>query len=151
MAWDPVDARDIGEDVILFDGDCVLCSHGAHFVHRRDTAMRFKFTAIQSPYGRALAKRFGIDAETPETYAVVLDGRAYFRSDASLLVLTTLPGWGWVSSLRIFPRPLRDWVYDRIARNRYRLFGRREQCWVGEPAFRARILEDAPVRAKEQA
>lgn len=149
MAWDTVDARDSGQDVILFDGDCVLCSHGAQFVHRRDKAMRFKFTAIQSPYGQALAERLGIDAKTPETFAVVLDGKVYFRSDASLAVLKTLPGWAWTSALRVFPRPLRDWVYDRVARNRYRLFGRREQCWAGDPAFRDRILEDAPMRAKE--
>lgn len=151
MAWDAVDARDIGEDVILFDGDCVLCSHGAHFVHRRDKLMRFKFTAIQSPYGRALASRLGIDPEAPETFAVVLDGRVYFRSDASLTVLKTLPGWAWASGLRVFPRALRDGVYDLVARTRYRVFGRREQCWVSDPSLRDRILEDAPARAKEHA
>lgn len=141
MRWAPVDAADIGHDVILFDGDCVLCSQGAHFVHRRDKAMRFKFTSIQSSYGRQLAQRFGIDADAPETYAVVIDRRAYFRSDASIKVLIALPGLGWTAALRIFPRVLRDAVYDLIARNRYQWFGRRDQCWAGDPQFRARILE----------
>lgn len=141
MKWAPVDAADIGHDVIVFDGDCVLCSQGAHFVHRHDKAMRFKFTAIQSPYGRALAQRFAIHADAPETYAVVLDGRAYFRSDATIALLRALPGWGWTAVLRIFPRLLRDWVYDRIARNRYQWFGRRDACWAGDPQFRARIVE----------
>ena len=141
MKWAPVDAADIGHDVILFDGDCVLCSRGAHFVHRRDKTMRFKFTSIQSPYGRGLAQRFDIDADAPETYAVVIGGRAYFRSDASIRVLTALPGFGWAAALRIFPRALRDAVYDLIARHRYQWFGRRDQCWAGDPQFRARILE----------
>jgi len=141
MKWAPVDAADVGHDVILFDGDCVLCSQGAHFVHQWDKAMRFKFTAIQSPYGRGLAQRFGINADAPETYAVVIGGRGYFRSDASIGVLTALPGLGWTAILRIFPRPLRDGVYDLIARHRYQWFGRRDQCWAGDPQFRARILE----------
>lgn len=141
MKWAPVDAADIGHDVIVFDGDCVLCSQGAHFVHSQDKAMRFKFTSIQSPYGRALAQRFGIDADAPETYAVVIDGRALFRSDASLAVLKALPGWRWTQVLRIFPRAFRDAVYDLIARNRYQWFGRRDQCWAGDPQFRARIVE----------
>lgn len=143
MRWSPVDAVDIGHDVILFDGDCVLCSQGAHFVHHRDKVMRFKFSAIQSPYGRWLAQRFGINADAPETYAVVIEGRALFRSDATIAVLEALPGWRWTTVLRTFPRSLRDWVYDRIARNRYQWFGRRDQCWAGDPQFLARILENA--------
>jgi predicted DCC family thiol-disulfide oxidoreductase YuxK len=143
MKWASIDASGIGHDVILFDGDCVLCSQGAHFVHRHDKAMRFKLTAIQSPFGRELAQRFGIDADTPQTYAVVMDGRAYFRSDATIALLKALPGWRWATALQIFPRPLRDWVYDRVARNRYQWFGRRDQCWAGDPQFRARILENA--------
>lgn len=144
MAWDAVDARDIGEDVILFDGDCVLCSHWARFVHRHDKATRFRFTAIQSPYGRQLAQRFGIDPDTPETNAVLIDGHAFFRSDAALAILKALPGWGWTSLFKLAPRGARDWFYDAVARNRYRWFGRKAQCWVGDPRFRARILDHAP-------
>jgi predicted DCC family thiol-disulfide oxidoreductase YuxK len=141
MKWTPLDVPDIAHDVILFDGDCVLCSQGARFVHRFDKAMRFKFAAIQSPCGRQLAERFQINADAPQTFAVVMDGRAYFRSDATIAVLRALPGWGWTSAFQIVPRPLRDWLYDQIARNRYQWFGRREQCWVGDRQFRARILE----------
>lgn len=143
MRWDAVAAPEIA-DLILFDGDCVLCSGAAHFVHARDPTQRFKFVAIQSEYGRALAARFGIDADQPETNAVIVDGVAHFKADAAIAVLAALPGWRGTRIARIAPRSLRNWLYDRIARNRYALFGRRDQCWAGDPELRARILERAP-------
>jgi predicted DCC family thiol-disulfide oxidoreductase YuxK len=140
MRWDAVAAPDLKQDLILFDGDCVLCSHWARYVHERDNAQRFKFTAVQSPFGRALAARFGINADNPETNLAILNGRVLFKSDAALAVLRALPGGWWTPPLRMAPKELRDWVYDRVARNRYRWFGRREQCWAGDPTFAARIL-----------
>lgn len=143
MRWDAVDAPDIEQDLILFDGDCVLCSRWARFVHERDRARRFKFAAIQSAYGRALAVRFGIDPDAPQTNLVVVNGRVSFKSDTPLAILAALPGWEWTGVARIAPHALRNWIYDRIARNRYQWFGRRAQCWTGDPAFRERILERA--------
>ena len=143
MRWDAVVAPDL-KDLILFDGDCVLCSRAAHFVHKRDRAQRFKFVAIQSEYGRTLAAHFGIDADAPETNAVVLNGVATFRGDATLAALSVLPGGSWTGIAKGIPRALRDWTYDRIARSRYRLFGRRDRCWAGDPTFATRILEEAP-------
>jgi predicted DCC family thiol-disulfide oxidoreductase YuxK len=144
MRWTPVDAPDLTQDLILFDGDCVLCSHWARFVHERDRAGRFKFVAIQSPYGRALAARFGVDAEAPQSNLVAVSGRVSFKSDAALDILALLPGWRWTRAARAVPRPVRDWLYDRIARNRFRLFGRRERCWVADPALAQRVIERAP-------
>jgi predicted DCC family thiol-disulfide oxidoreductase YuxK len=140
----PVDVPDITQDLILFDGDCILCSRGAHFVHTQDRAERFKFVAIQSTYGRILARRFGINPEAPETNLAVIDGRAFFKSDAALNVLRAMQAWRWTAVFRWAPRPLRNWVYDHVARNRYAWFGRKEQCWVGDSALRARIIEHAP-------
>lgn len=143
MRWDVVAAPDL-QDLILFDGDCVLCSRAAHFVHRRDATQRFKFVAIQSDYGRALAARFGIDPENPQTNLVVRDGRVHFKSDAALATLSALPGWSWARIARVVPRAFRHWLYDQLATRRYAWFGRREACWAGDPAFRDRILERAP-------
>jgi predicted DCC family thiol-disulfide oxidoreductase YuxK len=143
MRWDDVAAPGL-RDLILFDGDCVLCSGAAHFVHARDVRQRFSFVAVQSEYGRALAAQFGIDADAPETNVAIVDSVAHFKGDAVLSVLEALPGWRWARSARVLPRRLRNWLYDRIARNRYRLFGRRERCWAGDPALGARILERAP-------
>lgn len=144
MKWDAVAAPDIEQDLILFDGDCVLCSRWARFVHRRDQVRRFRFVAIQSPYGRVLAQRFGIDPETPQTNLAVIDGRVYFKTDTPLAILSVLPGWRWTAIARIAPQPLRNWIYDRVARYRYQWFGRRENCWAGDPQFKSRILEQAP-------
>jgi predicted DCC family thiol-disulfide oxidoreductase YuxK len=144
MRWAAIATPDLKQDVILFDGDCVLCSHWARFVHRHDTAHRFKFTAIQSAFGQALAERFSINARNPETNVAVIDGCAYFKSDTPLAILAALPGWRWAAFLRVVPRGLRNWIYDHIARSRYQLFGRHEQCWVADPSFKSRILENAP-------
>jgi predicted DCC family thiol-disulfide oxidoreductase YuxK len=143
MSWSPVDAPDLTRDLIVFDGDCVLCSHSARSVHKRDTAGRFAFVAIQSLYGRALAARFGVDPDDPETNLVAAGGRVWFKSDAVLAVLRALPGWAWIDVARLVPRGVRDWAYDRVARNRFRWFGRRERCWAEDPSLSARIIERA--------
>ena len=129
------------DDVILYDGVCVFCSRWVRFVATRDVERRFRFTAIQSPYGTRLAQAFGIDPADPDTNAVIHGGVAYFRSDAALTVLSHLPGWGWVRALRAVPKPLRDSVYGLIARNRYRIFGKYDDCFVPDRDMRARVLE----------
>ncbi len=129
------------DEVILYDGVCVFCSRWVRFVAARDVAKRFRFTAIQSPYGTRLAQAFGINSEDPDTNAVVHDGEAYFKSDAALTVLSNLPGWGWTRALYAVPKPLRDAVYSLVARNRYRIFGRYEECFVPDAEMRARVME----------
>jgi predicted DCC family thiol-disulfide oxidoreductase YuxK len=129
------------DDVILYDGVCVFCSRWIRFIATRDTQKRFRFTAIQSAYGTRLAQAFGIDPDDPDTNAVIHGGIAWFKSDAALTVLSTLPGWGWVRILCLAPRPLRDAVYNLVARNRYRIFGKYEECFVPDAEFRARVME----------
>jgi predicted DCC family thiol-disulfide oxidoreductase YuxK len=129
------------DDVILYDGVCVFCSRWVRFVAMRDVVRKFRFTAIQSPYGTRLAQAFGIDPDDPDTNAVIHGGIAYFKSDAALTVLSNLPGWGWVRALRAVPKPLRDAVYGLIARNRYRIFGKYDECFVPNADMRERVLE----------
>ena len=129
------------DDVILYDGVCVFCSRWVRFVAARDTMRRFRFTAIQSDYGTRLAQAFGIDPKDPDTNAVVHGGIACFKSDAALTVLSSLPGWGWTRVLFAVPKPLRDAVYNLIARNRYRIFGKYEACFVPDAQLRARVME----------
>lgn len=129
------------DDVILFDGVCVFCSRWVQFVVARDEAARFRFTPIQSAYGTRLAQALGIDADDPDTNAVIHGGVAYFKSDAALTVLSLLPGWSWVRVLFAVPRPLRDAVYNIVAKNRYRIFGKYDVCIVPDAELRARVLE----------
>ena len=129
------------DDVILYDGVCVFCSRWVRFVASRDKDRRFRFTAIQSDYGRRLAQAFRIDPGDPDTNAVIHGGVAYFKSDAALTVLSNLPRWGWVRVAGFVPKPLRDAVYNLVARNRYRIFGKYESCFVPDASFRARVIE----------
>lgn len=128
-------------DVILYDGVCIFCSRWVRFVMARDTARRFRFTPIQSDYGTRLAKAFGIDPDDPHTNAVIHNGVAYLKSDAALTVLGLLPGWSWTRALFAAPKPLRDAVYSLIARNRYKIFGRYETCFIPDADMRARVVE----------
>ena len=129
------------DDVILYDGVCVFCSRWVQFVIAHDSAKRFRFTPIQSAYGTRLAQAFGIDPQDPDTNAVVHGGKAHLKSDAALTVLSNLPGWGWARALFAVPKPLRDAVYRLVARNRYRIFGRFDVCFLPDPELRKRVLE----------
>lgn len=138
------------DDIILYDGVCVFCSAWVHFVVRRDTARRFRFTPMQSPYGRRLAEAVGIDPDDPDTNAVILDGKALRRSDGALAVLSQLPRWSWVNGFFLVPRPIRDWLYGFIARNRYRIFGRYDACDFNPAELSGRIIVEAPRRGEEK-
>jgi predicted DCC family thiol-disulfide oxidoreductase YuxK len=129
------------DDVILFDGVCIFCSRWVRFIAARDTAARFRFTTIQSPYGARLARALGIDAGDPDSNAVIHGGVAYFKSDGALTVLSCLPGWGWVRVLLAFPRFIRDGIYNLVARNRNRIFGKYDECIVPDAELRARVME----------
>jgi len=134
-------ARWPDDDVILYDGVCVFCSRWVRFVAARDVAKRFRFTAIQSDYGTRLAQAFGIDPEDPDTNAVIHGGVAYFKSEGVLATLSLLPGWRWARALHLVPKPIRETVYNLVARNRYRIFGKYNSCFRPDAEMRARVLE----------
>lgn len=127
--------------IILFDALCVLCSANAQFVLRHDHHRRFRLAALQSEAGRALCQAHGVDPDDPSTMIVVDDTSVWRESDAVLGILAGLgPPWSAVAALRAVSKGLRDPVYRWIARNRYRLFGRRETCWLPAPGDADRLL-----------
>lgn len=138
--WSPQPAPDEADGLILFDGVCVFCSRWVRFVIDHDPERRFRFVAIQSEAGRALAARYGIDPDAPQTNAVVWGGRIFFKSDAALTVLGQLRGARALAGLKAAPRSVRDAAYDLIARNRYAIFGRTDACMVPAPEDRARFV-----------
>jgi predicted DCC family thiol-disulfide oxidoreductase YuxK len=141
--WMPRPAPGWPNQLVLFDGVCIFCSGWVRFVIERDDACRFRFMPIQSPQGQRLARELGIDPEHPATNVVIVDGVAFFKSDAALAVLRHLRGMKWTAVLGVVPKGLRNWVYDRIAQNRYALFGRSESCMRPTPDIAARFLDDA--------
>jgi predicted DCC family thiol-disulfide oxidoreductase YuxK len=140
--WRPMPISDVPDHLILFDGVCVLCSRWVNFILARDKEARFRFAAIQTPYGRALAERLGINPDDPESNGLIIDGTAYFKSDSVIEALVRLPRWKWVRLGYILPKRVRDFLYDRVAKNRYQLFGRRESCLMPTPDIRRRFLSD---------
>lgn len=134
------------DGIILYDGVCVLCSGWMRFVLRRDRDALFRFTPIQSDYGRALALALNIDPDDPDTNALVWKGFGYRRSDAAIQVLSQLPALSWVRVLRAVPRVLRDGVYRLIARRRYRIWGRHAVCDSGGASYAARVITLLPQR-----
>ena len=128
--------------LLVFDGVCVLCSGSAKFILKRDRARRFRFTTAQSPLGQALFAHYGLDAQAFETNLVLFEGRAYGKLDTVILAGRLLGGvWRMLTVLRVLPRPLGDWLYDRVALNRYRLFGRTEACMMPPPEWRDRFID----------
>ncbi|RYD93325.1 MAG: thiol-disulfide oxidoreductase DCC family protein [Sphingobacteriales bacterium] len=128
--------------VILFDGECNYCDAVVNFVIRVDRKRRLRFAALQSKAGQALLQQYGLSQEEFNSFVFIEDGKAWNRSTAMLRVLRYLPWWlqearlGW-----LLPRPIRDAVYDWVARNRYRWFGKRDACMIPTPDVRARFLD----------
>lgn len=127
--------------VVLFDGVCNLCNTTVRFLLRRDRRRVFRFAPLQSTAGRELLERHGLDPEAFDSVVLLEGGRPFLKSDAALRMVAHLPGlWPWLGGLRVVPRPLRDRLYDLVARHRYRWFGRQEVCALPDPEERDRFL-----------
>lgn len=127
--------------LIVFDGVCVLCSGFARFVLKRDKSFAFRLVTAQSPLGQALFRHYGLATDDFETNLVIAEGRAYAKLDTVIVAGARLGGpWRLLVLLRLLPRPFADWLYDKIARNRYRLFGRTEACMMPPPEWRDRFI-----------
>lgn len=125
----------------LFDSHCVLCSRGVQYTLRHEKAATIRFVAIQSDEGRALARDHEIDPDDPSTFLFIEDGVALGASDAVIALAQHLKGSGWIARLcRNVPRRLRDAVYRLIARNRYALFGKVDQCIIPTAEQRDRFV-----------
>ncbi len=126
---------------VLFDGECNLCNGTVQFIIRRDRRNRFRFAALQSEAGKTMLQSHRLPPEALDTVVLISGGRAYTRSDAALGIARRLDGlWPLCYAAVVIPRFLRDRAYDFIARNRYRWFGKREECMVPTPELRSRFL-----------
>jgi predicted DCC family thiol-disulfide oxidoreductase YuxK len=134
--------------IILYDGVCGFCDRLVHMVLRKDKHDRFRFASLQSAFARAILERHGISPTQLDTVYLVLDHgqpteRLLARSDAFLETLRGLGGF-WVMEagiLSIAPKMLRDRLYDTVAQNRYRLFGRYDTCMIPAPRYRSKFLD----------
>ena len=127
--------------MVVFDGVCNLCNRSVRFILRHEAEPEIQFSPMQSPAGARLLRQHNLSVDDLRTFVLVSGERAYVRSDAAIRIARHLKGgWKWLGLLRIVPRPLRDWAYDVVARNRYRWFGRTDTCMVPTPELRSRFL-----------
>ncbi|WP_226010612.1 thiol-disulfide oxidoreductase DCC family protein [Halomicrobium salinisoli] len=131
---------DVDRPVLLFDGVCNLCNALVRFVVRFDAEGRFLFAPLQSDVGREFLRRHGRPTEDFDTMVLVEDGECYEKSTAALRTFRYLDGpWPLLYPMSYLPVGLRDRVYDLVAENRYRIFGKKEECPVPEPEIRERF------------
>jgi predicted DCC family thiol-disulfide oxidoreductase YuxK len=130
--------------VLLFDGVCNLCNGTVQWIIERDPEGKIKFASLQSGVGRTLLQQHGLPVDQLNSVVLIDKGKVYLRSDATLQLLYLLGGWWAVLSLKLWvvPRFVLNAVYDYIARNRYRWFGKKDQCMMPSPALKARFLDN---------
>ena len=127
--------------IIIFDGHCALCSGWARFVLRHDHRGVYRLLPAQTPLGRALYTHYGLDEQTYETMILIVDGVALLQSEAVIRIALGLGfPWSLAAAARIMPRSWRDYLYGVLARNRLRIMGRRETCFMPSPADADRFL-----------
>ncbi|MDI9320776.1 MAG: thiol-disulfide oxidoreductase DCC family protein [Phycisphaerales bacterium] len=128
--------------IILFDGICNLCNGSVQFVIRHDKKKQFKFTSLQSVRGQQLTRSEGKDPTSHNSFILIKSGNYYYRSTAALKVLLMLGGiWRSFYLFIIIPRFIRDAVYNFIAQNRYRIFGKKNECILPNDELRDRFLK----------
>ncbi|MEH6491967.1 thiol-disulfide oxidoreductase DCC family protein [Halopseudomonas sp.] len=129
--------------IILFDAVCKLCNGWANFLITHDRRRVYRLCSVQSTAGEQLLQQFGYSSERVTTMLVIEQGCCFEKSAAFFRVMSGL-GWPWrmLGVLRVVPRPVRDWLYDRIALNRYRWFGRYDYCTLPNADHAKRFLDD---------
>lgn len=130
-------------DVVIFDGICRLCTHSVTFILKHEAEPRFQFAAVQSAAGTRLLSELGFNSANPSTFVLISEGRVYTKSAAAVRIARHLKGaWRFAVLFWLVPRPLRDWIYDAVARSRYRWFGKTDTCMMPTPDIAARFLRD---------
>ena len=128
--------------VIFFDGECNLCNRSVQFVIRHDKQKLFRFAALQSESGKqVIAKLTENGAKVPDSFILKYKNSYYVRSSAALMVARLIGGgWQMLYGFTIIPRFLRDSIYDFVSRNRYKWFGKQNECMIPTPELMDRFL-----------
>ncbi|WP_223590109.1 thiol-disulfide oxidoreductase DCC family protein [Neobacillus bataviensis] len=129
------------ERIVLFDGVCNLCNNSVHFILKRDINRSFKFASLQGETGQKLLKQYGLNTAM-NSFVLIENNKPYLKSTAALRVCMKLRGaWRLFSLFIVIPKPFRDFVYEVIANNRYKWFGKKESCLLPLPEWKDRFLD----------
>lgn len=132
----------LNKKIILYDGVCNLCDSAVQFIIKNDKKDIFRFVALQSELGITICKSIGVSFSKMDSIILYEPGIAYFyKSSAAIAIAKELGGF-WKLSLifRIIPIFISDAVYDYVARNRYKLYGKKEACMIPTPELKAKFL-----------
>ena len=133
--------KQLTHSIILFDGVCNLCNGAVNFVIKRDPRNVFKFTPLQEKQGILLLKKHAVDSRKLDSIVLIENGNVYIKSSAALRIARKMSNlWPLFFVLLIIPSFIRDGVYDFIAKNRYKWFGKKEQCMIPTPGLREKFL-----------
>jgi predicted DCC family thiol-disulfide oxidoreductase YuxK len=129
------------ESIVLFDGVCNYCNNMVNFVLAQDKRKSIRFGTLQSAAGQQLLQKYNLPKDNFDSFVFIEKGKTYLRSTAALKVMAYLPWyWQWTRMGWIIPKRLRDGCYDFISKNRYKWFGKKEECMVPTPEIRSRFL-----------
>lgn len=128
--------------IVLFDGVCNLCSNSVKLIIKNDPKGLFKFTSLQSKTGKSYVDKYDIDTSKTDSIVLIKNGKSYVKSSAALHIANKMKGlYPLLFGFIIIPSSIRDLIYDFIARNRYKWFGKKDECWLPTPDLKARFLE----------
>jgi len=130
------------EKIVLFDGVCNLCNSSVQFIIKHDKKKQFRFASLQGNYGQAFLKKHNLPADNFNSFILLEGDKVYNRSEGALRMLKHLGGrWSLFYAFIILPKFIRDNVYNWVARNRYKWFGKREECMIPTPDLKERFLD----------
>jgi len=142
MSVEYTPTNDPPNPVIVFDGVCLLCNRWVQFILRHDTRRQFMFAAMQSEIGKQLLVKHGLSPDDPMSFLLVDEQGGHISTNAIIRILTGFGGiWKIAVVLRVIPAFLRDSAYRKIARNRYRWFGKRDSCMVPTTETASRFIQ----------
>ncbi|MEP6724850.1 MAG: thiol-disulfide oxidoreductase DCC family protein [Bacteroidota bacterium] len=135
-------SKDVNKKIVLFDGVCNLCSNSVQFILKKDKKNQFLFGSLQGKAGQEYLRKFNLPANTFNSFMLVEDQKLYTRSAAGLRMLKHLgSGWSLLYAFIIIPKFIRDGIYNLVAKNRYKWFGKKDACWIPTPALKAKFLD----------
>jgi predicted DCC family thiol-disulfide oxidoreductase YuxK len=132
----------VGKDILLFDGVCNLCNNSINFVIDHDPEEKFKFAALQSEFGQKKLKELNLDPKDFDSIVLLSNNQVHVKSTAALKIAKGLSGgWPMLYAFIILPPFIRHAVYNLIAKNRYKIWGRADQCRVPTAELKQRFIE----------
>ena len=137
-----MELENLPDNIVFYDGDCGFCNSSVQFVLERNRKENVKFASLQSDFGAKTLAIFNLPTDYVSSLVLVENGNVFVKSDAALKLAKHLNGlWKIGSVLLIIPKFIRNPVYDWIARNRYKWFGKKEVCWIPEEKWGKRFLD----------